>query len=80
MSHPTTSGSGSSSTSLSPKTIIGLALAAVVLILILQNTGEGTFRFLVWALTAPAWVWFLTVFVAGGAVGSLLTVRRGKKK
>ena len=64
----------------SPKLIIGLILAALALIFVFQNTTSASVHFLFLEMRAPGWLWFLGLFLAGVAVGSLIPwVRRQSK-
>ena len=65
---------------LSPKTITALVLAVLALIFVFQNTGRGTVQLYFWEITAPAWVWTLTLFIAGAIVGSLFPWLRRRRR
>lgn len=57
--------------SVSPKLVISVLVAVLALVFVFQNTGRGRVQFLFFELTAPAWLWFLGLFLAGVVVGSL---------
>ncbi|MFT3872281.1 MAG: LapA family protein [Nocardioides sp.] len=59
------------SRSLSPKMVIALVVAVLALIFVLQNSGRGQVTLFFFELSAPAWLWFVGLFLAGLVVGSI---------
>lgn len=69
------------SRSLSPKMVIALVIAVLALIFVLQNRGRGHVKLFFFELSAPAWLWFVGLFVAGLVVGSIFPwLGRGSRK
>ncbi len=64
-------GSANFPSRLSPRMIVGLIIAILALIFVFQNTHRGRVNLFFWSVEAPAWLWMLTLFVAGVIVGSV---------
>jgi uncharacterized integral membrane protein len=63
-----------------PRKLIGPAVIAVLaLIFVFQNTASGRVDFLFWSFEAPAWLWLLIIFLAGGISGWLFG-RRSRRR
>lgn len=55
----------------SPRLIIALVSAVLAVTFVLQNSSRGSAKFLFFELTAPAWLWFVGLFLSGVVVGSV---------
>ena len=53
------------------KAIVAGVITVLALILVFQNTTQHSYSVFAWTITAPAWVWLLTLLVAGVIIGSL---------
>jgi len=64
---------------LTPKAIMALIIAGASLIFIFSNTDDIGMQFLWFNFSAPGWVMFLALFVAGGAVGFFMGRNRYRR-
>lgn len=55
----------------SPRLIVGIVSAVLAVTFVLQNSGRGQAKFLFFEMSAPAWLWFVGLFLAGVVVGSV---------
>ena len=63
----------------SPKLIVGGIIAILALVFVFQNTDEKTVNFLWMDFDAPAWMWLLVIFLAGGLVGYTFAKRQARR-
>ena len=63
----------------SPKLIVGAIIALLALIFVFQNTDKKTVKFLWMDFNAPAWMWLLVIFLAGGIVGYAFARRQARR-
>lgn len=69
---------GDSGYSISPKMIIAVVIGVVSLMFIFSNSGTANLKFLMWTFSAPGWLMFLLIMLAGAAIGFYLGRNRYK--
>ena len=74
----------------SPRQVIGAVIGLLAVIFIVQNSDKQTVEFLFYSLTAPVWIAFVVILLAGAVLGyvgrgviqsrQLKKAKRDKKK
>ena len=70
--------SGGGPSWLTPQRIVALVLVVIAATFVLQNRGEAALNLLWFTLSAPLWLFSLSLLAIGIAIGMLLTRRRSK--
>jgi uncharacterized integral membrane protein len=64
---------------MSPKVVVALIIAVVALMFIFSNTGTATLSFLGLQFTAPGWLMFMVILIAGFLIGFMMGRNRYKR-
>lgn len=65
---------------LTPKAIVAIAILIASLIFVFSNTGEIQLQFLMFAISAPAWMMLLILLLAGFLIGFFVGRNRYKRR
>lgn len=70
---------GSQKSGISPRLIVAGVLGLVALLFVVQNSDRHRVDFLLWDMSAPAWLWMIILLAIGVVIGSIFPWFRRKK-